>query len=157
MESTATTVALIAPVPEHHLEDGADVSRRKGKVAFGSRAWEVFRQLDTLRSGSPVDVYLYASRSPRPGPPQITWHARYIRHVESVGGAHPDGMDYRPTSTAKNPDDNAGHWVVFWEVEVLRRLEPNEWIRISDLRGLDKPRYYPRDFVPEGPILIEHP
>jgi len=133
------------------------VCRRNGKVAFGSRAWEVFRRLDELRGGSPVDVYLYASRSVPSGPPRITCHARYIAHVESVGGAHPDGMNYRPTSTARNPDDNAGHWAVFWEVELLRRLETNEQMLIRDLRGLDKPKHYPSAFVPEGPILIEHP
>lgn len=38
--------ALLAPVPHDHLLDGADVCANRGKVAFGSRAWEVIRRLD---------------------------------------------------------------------------------------------------------------
>jgi hypothetical protein len=156
MAKTAV-VALLAPVPLEHLLDGAEVCVKEGKVAFGSRAWEVFRKLDEIRGNTVVDVYIYASQSVPGGIPEVSWHARYVGQVESVGGAHPDGMRYRPPSTAKYPDDNVGHWAVYWEVESLGQLEPGERIRIKDLRGLDKARYYAAGFVPEGPLLIEHP
>ena len=42
------------------LHSGANVCREEGKVAFGSRAWEVFRELDQIRKGEPVDVLIYA-------------------------------------------------------------------------------------------------
>jgi hypothetical protein len=87
----------------------------------------------------------------------VSWHARYVGHVESIGGAHPDGIRYRPPSTSKYADDNAGHWAVFWEVEGLRELEADERIQIKDLRGLDKAKAYVPGFIPEGPLLIEHP
>lgn len=62
--STIKEVALLAPVPLEFLIEGIAVCDRQGKVAFGSRAWEIFRKLDELRNGQPVDVYIYASHSP---------------------------------------------------------------------------------------------
>lgn len=58
---TAAHIALLAPVPLEHLLDGETTARTEGKVAFGSRKWDTFRQLDALREGMPVDVYIYAS------------------------------------------------------------------------------------------------
>jgi hypothetical protein len=63
MTTTTATVALLAPVPLEHLVDGVEVCAREGKVAFGSRAWEVFKQLDEIRAEAPVDVYVYASHA----------------------------------------------------------------------------------------------
>ena len=63
MTISAKNVALLAPVPEEHLLDGVNVIHVEGRVAFGSRAWEVFRELDALRKGDPVDVYIYASHA----------------------------------------------------------------------------------------------
>jgi len=156
MTTTTLDVALLAPVPLEHLLDGAIVCKTEGCVAFGSRAWEVFRKLDEIRNGLPVDVYIYASHSPGPLRLEISWHARYIGHVESIGGAHPEGMRFRPPSTAKYADDNLGYWAVFWEVEQLRKLPPTERIPTGEFRGLNKRKPYKRNFVPEGPILITH-
>ena len=155
--NTTKQVALLAPVPLEHLADGVDVCAEKGKVAFGSRAWEVFRKLDELRKGELVDVFIYASHTGLSGPPEVSWRARYIGHVVSDGGAHPDGMQYRPESTAKYSDDNKGYWAVFWEVESLVQIESDKRIRITDFCGLDKNKHYPKVFVPEGPLLIKHP
>jgi hypothetical protein len=41
--SNTQEVALLAPVPLEHLIDGVAVCDQQGKVAFGSRAWEIFR------------------------------------------------------------------------------------------------------------------
>jgi len=155
--STASHIALLAPVPLQHLVSGADVAKREGRVAFGSRAWEIFRDLDGSRKRLAVDVYIYASHAE--GPPQFeaTWHARYTGHVESINGAHPAGMRYRPQSTAKYFTDNHGHWAVFWEVEDLRELPRAKRIRLADLTGFGKKRTYGKGFVPEGPLIIEHP
>jgi hypothetical protein len=155
--NTAGHVALLAPVPHEHLIDGADVVCAEGRVAFGSRAWEVFRELDGLRKGLAVDVYLYASHLEPPDPLEASWRARYVGHVESVGSAHPAGMRYRPPSTAKYPNDNSGHWAVFWEVDDLAELPTHRRIQIAQMTGFGKPKRYGHPFVPEGPILIEHP
>jgi len=140
-----------------HLIDGVDVCAAEGKVAFGSRAWEVFRELDGLRRGMPVDAYIYPSRADGPLHYEIRWTARYIGHVASVGGAHPDDMRYRPPSTAKHAVDNCGHWAVFWEVQDLHELPTADHIRVCDLCGFRKSGSYKRNFVPERPILIDHP
>lgn len=157
MTATASNIALLAPVPLEHLLDGAIVCQEQGRVAFGSRAWEVFRKLDELRGEKPVDVYIYASHSPGPPSFTISWHGRYVGHVEGDNGTHPEGMRLRPPSTAKYIEDNLGHWAVFWEVGELRELSPKECIRTGDFCGFDKRKQYKRNFVPEGPIIVEHP
>ena len=156
MTTATKNVALLAPVPQRHLMAGVAVCHAEGRVAFGSRAWEVFRQLDALRKGLPVDVYIYASHGDPPGALEASWHARYIGHVESIGGAHPAGMRFRPPSTAKYQSDNSGYWAVFWEVEHLTQLAVAQRIQVTDLTGFGKPKSYD-PFVPEGPLLIEHP
>src|SRR5215217_6041367 len=41
-------VALLAPLPEEHLLSGRTVCLAEGKVAFGSKNWELFYTLHTL-------------------------------------------------------------------------------------------------------------
>jgi hypothetical protein len=151
---TASNVALLAPVPLAHLTDGAAVANEKGKVAFGSRAWEVFRRLDGLRDGLPVEVWIYASHAHVGGPPKATWRARYIGHVETPTGAHPDGSKFRPPSTTEGGEDKAGHWGLFWEVEDLRELAPQEAMLVTRFQGFDRKSRYAKLFVPEGPLLV---
>lgn len=150
-------IALLAPVPLQHLRDAVEVCKTQGKVAFGSRAWEVFRQLDMERNGAPVDAYIYASMDPSADRIEVSWRARYIGHVESKAGAHPDGMRFRPPSTAKNPADNKGHWAVFWEVDQLRELKPEERMPTGQLTGYGSAKAYKKNFVPEGPLLVINP
>jgi len=154
---TAAHIALLAPVPLEHLLDGRTTAQSEGKVAFGSRAWEVFRELDAQRKAMPVDVYIYASHSDGQQEFDVSWHARYIRHLESMMGAHPDGMKYRPPSTAKYPSDNSGYWAVFWEVEDLQPLLKEQRLLLASLTGFGKKKPYGHAFPPEGPLLIEHP
>lgn len=150
-------VALLAPVSLEHLEDGSEVCRKQGRVAFGSRAWEVFRKLDALRNGLPVEVFIYASHDPHVHRLAVSWKGLYVGHVESDNGAHPMGMRFRPPSTGKYHEDNHGYWAVFWEVESLRRLQEDQCIPTGRFWGLEKPKSYGRNFVPEGPILIRYP
>lgn len=148
-------IALLAPVPIEHLESGATTCAREGKVAFGSRAdYEKFHALLSLAEAAEVSVFIYASGGPS-GPPRATWTARFVGAVGSRDGAHPDGMRYRPLSTEKYPLDNKGHWLLFWEVADLRKLD--EPILISKLKGAGKVRAYVATFKPEGPILIDNP
>lgn len=151
---TASNVALLAPVPLAHLLDGAIVAKEKGKVAFGSRAWEAFRRLDGLRDGLAVDVWIYASHAHVGGAPKATWRARYIGNVDAVGGAHPQGAKFRPPSTTDGGEDKANHWAIFWEVEDLRELGAGEAVPVTDFQGLDRKSRYAKLFVPEGPLLV---
>ena len=157
MSDVTKTFALLAPVPLVHLQDGELVCAAAGKVAFGSRAWEVFRDIDILRGSQSVDVYIYASHEPGDGYPAISWAGRYVGHVESVNGAHPDGMKYRPPSTAEHISDNLGHWAVFWELDKLYRLPESEHLLTHQMQGYEKKSKYKKGFVPEGPLIVEHP
>jgi hypothetical protein len=151
----APNIALLAPVPLEHLKTGRKTVEAHGKVAFGSGAFETFHKLEHLRDGMPVDVFIYASHND--GDPDIFWRARYIGYVKSDLGAHPSGMKYRPSSTSKYPRDNSGLWAVFWEVDGLKSVGRQEWCRLAEVKGFGKKKAYGHPFVPEGPLLIEHP
>jgi hypothetical protein len=153
---TAGNVALFAPVPHEHLLDGIRTVQREGKVAFGSMKWELFRELDSLRKGQFVDVYIYASHITGDLNLTASWKGRYIGHKPSLAGAHPDGMRYRPESTGKYHDDNAGHWAVFWEIDRLNEVAREHCLEVTDLISLRTGKHYPAS-PPEGPMLIEHP
>jgi hypothetical protein len=154
---TCHNVALLAPVPLEHLVDGRLVAQQMGHVAFGSRVFELFRQLDALRNGLPADVYIYPSHAGGPRVCEVSWQGVYLRSVESSDGAHPEGMKYRPPSTAKYPADNLGHWGVFWEVADLRELAPADRMSVGQFTGFGKKKPYGHSFPPEGPLLVEHP
>src|SRR5271165_4626711 len=140
-KQTASNIALLAPVPLVHLTSGRTTAEREGKVAFGSRAWEVFRQLDHERKGMAVDVYIYASHSDDPRA-IASWCARYVGQVESIAGAHPAGMRYRPPSTA---NDEQGHFAIFWEVEDLHPSPDQERLSLTNFTGFGKSKGYGRD------------
>ncbi len=150
-------VALLAPVPEEHLISGRQACAEHGRVAFGSRDFEVFRLLDSLVAGGGCDVLFYASWAarPLPGPAMVTWRGRYRLHVEArPDGSPPQGI-VRPSTTEKYPGDNKGHWAVYWEVSDIEQLTKDERIPISLLRGINSSKNYLKTFVPERPLIIE--
>lgn len=153
----ASNIALFAPIPIEHLITGRTQIEQNGKVAFGSQNFELFRRLDIERNEHPVDVYIYASWMQDLPEGDRFWIARYIGHVDSDLGAHPSGMKYRPFSTSKYANDNSGFWAIFWEIDKLEPVSQVDWIKIFDLTGYKKNKKYGKNFVPEGPILIEHP
>ena len=153
MERCVPDLALLAPVPLVHIEDGQGVcaNRRLGRVAYGSRNWQLFERLDALRGNDCVDVYIYASHADDLRK-AASWGARYVGHVRSTaGGLHPGGEKYRPPSTRGESD----YWAVFWEVSDLKPLANP--LLLSDFRGFEADRNYDGGFIPEGPMLIEHP
>lgn len=149
--------ALLAPLPEEHLLDGVETVRRYGQSAYGSRKWEVFRELDELRDPEPVPVYIYASHAERPVGARVTWLALYVGHVEAPGGRYPGNLKYRPRSATEHPADIEGHWAVYWHLTELERLDENDWIDIADLRRYRTQKPYGKGFIPEGPIIVGHP
>lgn len=151
-EGHREVAGLLAPVPETHLRDAEDICRARGKVAFGSRAWEVFRELD-LQGGYGLPVLIYASHSDLGLGLTVTWRATYEGHVESRGGAHPEGDLYRPASATEGGEDQAGYWAIFWEVSNLRAFPQPEHVQIRNLRDRSG-RPYGKGFVPEGPIIL---
>lgn len=98
--TTASNIALLAPVPKEHLDDGETTALQKGKVAFGSMKWETFRDLDKLCKGMPVDVYIYESDGSGKFNSKTSWRGRYIGHKDSEMGAPPAEIKpFRPDST----------------------------------------------------------
>ena len=148
-------VALLAPVPLEHLRSGSVVCAKEGKVAFGSRSFDAFAKLRDLADGAACDVLIYASDARLPGPPKVTWMARYVRFVEAKAGRHPDGMKFRPPTTESYSADNHGHWYIFWEVSNLRELPPAEYKAVSSLKSIDGKGKLAETYIPRGPIVVE--
>ena len=144
-------VALLAPVPLKHLESGQEV---KGRVAFGggSQTLKLLHKLDEEREDMEVDVYIYASDPDVQSDFEVSWSARYVGCVPAVNGEHPDGMKYRPKTTASD-----GYSEVFWEVKDLERLPPKQHILVAKLTGLTATKTYSPAYAPRRPVLIKHP
>jgi len=153
-----TNIALLAPVPKEHLVDGLQTVQTMGKVAFGSRAYPVFIKLKESVGEMPVDVYIYESYGSGQYDFRVSWRARYLRFEGAVNGAHPDGMMYRPASTAKNPGDNeGGDWLLFWEVDSLIEIPEEQRVHVGTFTPFGKKKPYGNSFAPHGPLLIKHP
>lgn len=146
---------LLAPIPEEHLIAGMDICDREGKVAYGSRAFEVFEKADGLRDGIPLDVFIYPSWGSKFGPPKARWHGTYVGHVHSISGAHPDGMRFRPDTTAQYPDDNQGFWAIFYEMTGLRELSKGETLAMTRFRGFGTQKKLVSNYIPRGPVLVD--
>ncbi|GAB4381648.1 MAG: hypothetical protein Kow00121_40670 [Elainellaceae cyanobacterium] len=156
--------AILVPVPEMHLISGLEAVAAQldlddlppdysPKVAFGSMDFEVFGQVEKLRGGKAVDVFIYAShaKGEQPLNPEVTWRGLYVSYVASRRGRYPGKSMYRPQATAADPPT----WAVFWEVQELEQLKKS--VPIGGLRGKNKKTNYPARFIPEGPVLIEYP
>jgi len=83
-------VALLAPVPHEHLLSGLKTVANEGKVAFGTRAFEVFAHLrDNYADAGRIEALIYESDSRiHGGPPCITWRAVYVGYEGSETGGH---------------------------------------------------------------------
>jgi hypothetical protein len=144
----ATHIALLAPVPAIHLESALLTVTPNGRVAFGTTKWELINELEAQRKDMPVDVYIYASHGNGCHDGAATWRATYVGYAKDKWEAAP----YRPVSTATDSDNGE----VFWLVEGLRRVS-NESVALTQFTGFGKKKPYGPDFVPRGPLLVEHP
>lgn len=158
------TLAILAPVPERHLVSGLEAIAAQfdsdelppdqpPKVAFGSMDFEVFGEVEKIRGGKAIEVFIYAAdaKGDQPLNPEVTWRGLYIGYVGSRRGRYPGKSIHRPQSTATDPPT----WAVFWELQELEPLKKP--VAIGKLRGKDKKTNYQPRFIPEGPVLIEYP
>ena len=156
--------ALLAPIPQVHLLSALEAiaaqldsdelpPEHQPKVAFGSMDFEGFSEVEKLRDGKAIEVFIYAShvQGNQPLNPQVTWRGWYLGYVGSRRGRYPGNSLYRPRSTVSDPPT----WAVFWEVQELELLK--QPIAIGSLRGKNEKTNYPARFLPEGPVVIEYP
>lgn len=156
--------ALLVPVPERHLISGLEAIAaqldsdklppdQSPKVALGSMDFEVFGEVEKLRTGKAVEVMIYATeaKGDQPLNPQATWRGTYVGYVGSRRGRYPGQSIYRPQSALTDPPT----WAVFWEMQELELLKKP--VQIGHLRGKNKKTNYPPRFIPEGPVIIEYP
>jgi hypothetical protein len=148
-ETTTTHIALLAPVPLVHLESALQTETPNRQHAFGTKAWEVFNELDERRAAQPVDVYIYESHPDGSFTGRATWHARYLRLEFDTQKANP----YRPSST--EADTFQGE--VYWIVEKLRRMQSNESIPVGEFIGFGQRKPYGKSFALHRPLLVKYP
>jgi hypothetical protein len=148
--------AILAPVPEIHLISGVEAIATQldaddlppdylPKVAFGSMDFELFSEVEKLRSGKAI------AQGDQPLNPEVTWRGLYVGYMVSRRGRYPGKSIYRPKSTATDSPT----WAGFWEVQELELLKTP--IPIGNLRGKNKKTNYQARFIPEGAVLIEYP
>jgi hypothetical protein len=150
--------AILAPVPLEHLRAGLKVCAEQGLIAFGTKKWDFFRELDQKRAGQRVAALIYPSHDedlPATDTFIVCWFGWYIRSVDSKGGAHPEGMKYRPSTTGKYVTDNKGHWATFWHVEGLRELPKAKQMPIGRIQGFKGG--WRKNAPPRGPELVTLP
>lgn len=151
--------ALLAPVPKEHLEAGLDVVAAEAFVAYGSRKWELFRDLDRRRGDEPVPILIYPSYEDDEVKLRylIKWTGWYVGHVRSDMGRHLDGFRHRPETVKKYPNDVNGFWAVFWHVAELNRLADDQWKPISSLSSYTTGDYWKAGHSPRGPEIVARP
>ncbi len=146
--------AILAPIPEEHLISGLETCASEGKVVFGSDAWELFRQVDQMRKGSEVAVFIYPCYpdSEKPLRTEIAWRGIYTGHIPSRRGRYPGDQQLRPKSTAGEKPT----WAVYWEMQQLTQLSETEFVPMASLRAIDK-KALQAGRVPHGYMMINIP
>lgn len=143
--------ALLAPVPNPHLESGYPVCQREGRVAYGSDSVEVMSMTAAEARGSKIRVLFYASHAPDAVPARVTWIGKFVQLEAPRNGRHPQQDRLRPPTTK---DDGA--WQIFYEVSDLQPFPASEHLLLSELKKRRGPKLS-KTFLPLGPLLIENP
>lgn len=156
--------AILVPVPEMHLISGLEAITAQldsddlppdhvPKIAFGSMDFELFGEVEKLRDGKAIEVFIYASHSKAEQPlnPDVHWRGLYVSNVGSRRGRYPGKAIFRPKSTMTD----SSTFAVFWEIQALEQLKTP--IPIGTLQGKGKKVNYQPRFIPQGPVLINYP
>lgn len=152
-----TDFAILAPVPLEHLETGQGIATQTGFVAFGSRKFELFRDIEERRNGAAVPVLIYPSHEDDPAKTsfQVSWIGWYVGSEETNNGRHSKSMTHRPPTTGQYAADNKGFWAVFWHVRDLLPLASGDRFPISKLQTIKGG--WRKNAPPRGPELVAVP
>ena len=143
--------AILAPVPLVHLESGLGIVSQQAYVAFGSRKYDLFEEIDRTRGRDLVPVLLYPSHDDDriQFDYKVSWTGWYVGSTSDQEAKFADERaGCRPPSTKANANDNASIWPTFWRVASLTRLPAHEHREIRELNnyrtGKDKESAPPR-------------
>lgn len=163
MEKTKA-FAILDSVPEMHLTSGLEAIAAQldaddlppdqlPKVAFGSMDFELFGEIEKLRNGKAIEVFIHAAdaKGDQPLNPEVTWRGWYVGYVASRRGRYPGKSIYRPASAATDRPT----WAIFWEVQELELLK--QPIPIGQLRARGKKTNLQARFIPDNAALIDYP
>lgn len=145
-------VALLTPVPEMHLNAGLGVCAATGFVVFGSDAGMTLSELRQLVDPEhAADILFYGSHTHNGGPPAATFRGRFVDYDGAVAGkAKASWTKHRPPTT-----ETDGPWLSFYLVSGLHKLETP--VPISSLTKRGNKGKLAKNFVPEGPLIIDTP
>ena len=151
-------VAILAPVPADLLKSALETCALKGRVAFGTDAYDVFAKVHA-DYGSPLPVLIYPTV--HYGDPDgmsrggyACLLASYLKLTQADKfGRHPD-PSIRPlvTIVGSTPDTA---WQYFWEVEDLQHLATSQHVAVTTLTAIGKRTHLPMGYVPRGPIIVQ--
>lgn len=144
--------AILAPVPEVHLEASKEVLSREASVAFGTGHYSLFDKVDELRQGEPIQVFIYASHEEAQAERSfmVKWRGFYVYQVRHSDGRHPEEK-FRPVSALTDKPS----WMTFWHVAELEKMDKADWFPISKVPAM-KGGWTKRE-PPRGPVLVGLP
>jgi hypothetical protein len=153
--------AILAPVPAEHLDAGLTVLSSRDYVSYGSQKFNLFHDVDHLRTGEAVPILIYPSHEDDivKVTYQITWVAEYIGHVQDYAAKADDERNgHRPETTERyrHRGDSATGWAVFWRVRKLRQLPSGEHLIIAMLDSY-RQHYWRKNSPPRGPEIVSRP
>lgn len=103
--------ALLAPIPNIHLDDAIEILQTKEFVLFGSEAYGVFEKTEI---GTKLLVYVFHDDAE----PVVRYRGTYaglVGDVQEMRELEKEG--YRPPSTAGEK------WAFYWKVSELIKLD----------------------------------
>jgi hypothetical protein len=151
------TVGLLWPLPMLHVQGAVELSRTASKVALGTRATSVLKELEALTGGDPLGVPVYVMATDLNSderPLQIAWRAVYLDAVKSSNGGHPEGMRFRWPATLQMPMPGDTHWNAFVHVCSFAALGASGTVPITALRDWVRKELLHEYFIPLRPQIV---
>jgi len=153
-------IAILCPVPAALLKSALATCDEKGRVAFGTNAFDVFKRAEQLY-GSPLPALIYPTihygdPDGLSAPGYACFRATYLcLQRADRNGRHPD-PSVRPAATVSGSDSDTP-WQFFWEVEGLQKLPAAQRIAITTLMAEGQNKPLPKAYVPHGPTIVKVP